>query len=203
MQSVWELTGEKLHQRNITVETYNYDEHRIIVEGVLKDDRLKAYHMITGDILPPGDIHHMSIRLLVNCATLAIEDIDVGLMCVPETACMETLGCLDAIKGLTITKGFTSKVKKIAGGKSGCTHLLELLLVMAPATFQGLIAYRAQRPSVFDPARAKYFMGILADTCFAWSQDGPFMKKFRELLDQHKAPRPAHPPANDCRISPP
>jgi hypothetical protein len=41
MQSVWEFKGEKIHTRNITVATYNYDGQKIIVEGFLKDDRQK------------------------------------------------------------------------------------------------------------------------------------------------------------------
>ena len=183
MQTVWKSKGNKLHTRNIAVTTYHYDEQRILVEGILKDDRFQECHMITGETLPSGVIHHMSICLLVNCSNLSIEDIDVNLMSVPHNACLETIGCLDSIKGLTITRGFTSKVKKIAGGKKGCTHLMELLLVMAPAAFQGLIAYRTQKPSAFDPDRAKRALESLADTCHAWGADGPFVKKLKELLN--------------------
>ena len=183
MQAVWKSKGNKLHTRNIAVTTYNYDEQRIIVEGILKDDRFQEYHMITGETLLSGVIHHMSICLLINCYNLSIEDIDVNLMSVPQNVCLETIGCLDSIKGLTITRGFTSKVKKLAGGKKGCTHLMELLLVMAPAAFQGLIAYQTQKPSAFDPDRAKSVLESLTDTCRAWSEDGPFIKRLKDLLN--------------------
>jgi len=184
MQAIWISKGPKLHTRNIAVATYYYDEQRIVVEGVLRDDRYQAYHMISGETLPPGVIHHMSMRLLVNCSNLSIEDIDVELASVPERECLETKDCLDSIKGLTITRGFTAKVKKLAGGRKGCTHLMELLSVMAPAAFQGLIAYRAQKPSAFDPERAKRVLKSLVDTCRTWTDDGPFVRRFRRLLDR-------------------
>ena len=184
MQTIWKPKGKKLHKRNIAVTTYNYDEQRMIVEGILKDDRLHEYHMITGEIKPRGVIHYMSISLLVNCSNLSIEDVDVDLMSVPEKECMETITCLDSIKGLTITRGFTAKVKKIAGGKKGCTHLMELLLVMAPAAIQGLIAYRAQKASAFNHDRAKRAVEYLIDTCHAWSEDGPFVKRYKHLLNR-------------------
>lgn len=140
--------------------------------------------MITGEALPAGLIHHMSISLLVHCANLAIEDVHVDLMCVPEEACLETGGSLEAIKGLTITRGFSAKVKKLVGGNRGCTHLVELLLVMAPAAFQGLIVHRTQRPSPFDPSRARKVLEALGDTCHAWGEKGPFVARIRRLLDR-------------------
>jgi hypothetical protein len=181
MQTIWKPKGNKLHTRTITVTTYNYDEQRIVVEGILKDDRPQAYYMVTGETLPPGVIHHMSIRILVNCTNLSIEDIDVDLISVPEKVCLETIGSLNSIKGLTITRGFTTKVKKLAGGKNGCTHLI---LVMAPAAFQGLIAYRAQKPSTFDPDRARRAFEALFNTCRAWKEDGPFVEKFKRLINR-------------------
>ena len=154
MQSIWKSKGEKLHTRNIEVTTYDYDGQRIIVEGFLKDDRFQESHVLTGETFPRGVMHHMAIRLLVNCSNLLIEDIDVDLITVPHKMCRETINCLAPIKGLTITKGFTLKVKKMAGGNKGCTHLVELLLAMAPAVFQGFGAHQSQKPLAVDSDHA-------------------------------------------------
>ena len=67
---------------------------------------------------PGGVVHHMAIRLLVNTSNLVIEDIDVEQMTVPRAVCRETVDCLAPIKGLTITKGFTAKVKKMDAARS-------------------------------------------------------------------------------------
>jgi hypothetical protein len=183
MQSIWKSKGEKLHSRNIEVTTYDYDEQRMIVEGSLKDDRFQESHAITGEKFPSGVIHHMAIRLLVNCSTLLIEDIDVDLISIPREACRETIGCLAPIKGLTITKGFTAKVKKLAGGKRGCTHLVELILAMAPAAIQGYATYQSRKQAVFDPDRAKMILQFLVNTCHAWREDGPFVEMFKKKLN--------------------
>jgi hypothetical protein len=183
MQSIWKSKGKKLHTRNIEVATYEYDGQRIIVEGRLKDDRFQESHAITGETFPSGVIHHMTIRLLVNCSNLLIEDVDVDMISVPRKVCRETIDCLALIKGLTITKGFTLKIKKMAGGNKGCTHLVELLQTMAPAVFQGFAAHQSQKPLAFDPDQAKRMLQFLVNTCYAWREDGPFVEMFKKQLN--------------------
>ncbi len=183
MQSIWKSQGEKLHTRNIEVTTYYYDEQRMIVEGFLKDDRFQESHSMTGEKFPSGAVHHMVIRLLINCSNLLIEDIDVDLISVPREACRETIGCLAPIKGLTITKGFTAKVKKLIGGKKGCTHLEELILAMAPAAIQGYATYQSRKQVVFDPDHAKMILGFLVNTCLVWREDGPFVEMLKKKLN--------------------
>lgn len=183
MQSIWKSKGEKLHTRKIEVTTYNYDGQRIMIEGFLKDNRFQESHVITGETFPSGVIHLMSIRLLVNCSSLLIEDIDVDLIAVPREVCKETINCLTPIKGLTITKGFTSKIRKIAGGNKGCTHLIELLEAMAPAAIQGFAAHQSQKPFASDSNHAKMVLQYLFNTCHAWREDGPVVKMFKKQLN--------------------
>ena len=182
MQSVWQSKGKKIHSRKIEVSTYDYDGQRIIVEGVLKDDRFQDSYLLTGEKFPKGAIHHMAIRLLVNCSNLLIEDIDVELISVPRDMCRETINCLAQIKGLTISKGFTLKIKKIAGGSKGCTHLVELIQTMAPAIFQGYATHQAQKPVSFDPDQANMILQFLVNTCHAWREDGPYVELFKKRI---------------------
>lgn len=174
--------GKKLHTRKIEVTTYDFDEQRIIVEGVLQDEIFQESHAITGETFPKGIIHHMAIRLLVNCNHLLIEDVDVDLISMPRDVCRETLDCLAPIKGLTLTGGFFLKIKNIAGGSKGCTHLLELLQAMAPAVFQGYAAKQTQTPAVSDPNRAKQMLQWVVDTCHPWREDGPFVAMSKKNL---------------------
>jgi hypothetical protein len=183
MQSVWKSKGKKLHSRNIEIATYDYDGQRIIVEGFLKDDRFQESHVATGEKFPGGVIHHLAIRLLVNCSNFLIEDVDIDMISVPRKVCRESIDCLAPIKGLTITKGFTSKVKKLAGGNKGCTHLVELLLAMAPAVFQGFGAHQSQKPSDLDPDQAKMISQFLVNTCRAWREDGPLVETLKKNLN--------------------
>lgn len=182
MQSVRQSKEKKIHSRKIEVSTYDYGEQRIIVEGVLKEERFHDSHLITGEKFPRGTIHHMVIRLLVNCSNLMIEDADVELITVPREICKETMDSLESIKGLLITKGFTLKVKKIAGGNKGCTHLVELLQAMAPAVLQGYAAKRAQNQVPLDSDQAKMILQFLINTCHAWHEDSPFVEKFKNMI---------------------
>jgi hypothetical protein len=125
----------------------------------------------------------MSIRLLVNCSNLLIEDVDVVLASVPREVCRETIECLAPIKGLTVTKGFTLKVKKLAGGRKGCTHLMELLMAMAPAAFQGFAAFQSRKSSGIDQDHARMMAKYLVNTCHAWREEGPFVEAFRKKFN--------------------
>lgn len=180
MQSNLQSKGKKIHTRNIEPTTYDYDGQRIIVEGFLKDDRFQESSLVTGEKYPSGVIHHMSIRLLVNCSNLVIEDIDVDLISVPREVCRETLECLAPVRGMIITRGFTAKVKKIAGGKRGCTHLVELLLAMAPAAIQGFAAYQVQKPSGPDKEHLNMMKMYLVNTCYVWREDGPLIGSLKK-----------------------
>ena len=189
MQSSWKSKGEKLHTRNIKVTTYAYEGQRIIVEGILKDDRFQESYSFTGEKFASGAIHHMTIKLLVNCSNLLIEDIDVNLPSIPREECRETINCLAPIKGMIITKGFTAKVKKLAGGKKGCTHLVELILAMAPAAIQGFAAHQSRNPIVFDPDHEKMILEFLVNTCRVWREDGPFVEMYKKKLNMKQIKR--------------
>ncbi|MBN1472439.1 MAG: DUF2889 domain-containing protein [Syntrophaceae bacterium] len=180
MQKIGQPKRKKLHTRKIEISTYEYDEQKIIVEGFLKDERFRNSHLITGEKFPIGVIHHMQIRLLINLSSFVIEDVDVDMPGVPREVCRETRGSLAPIKGLTISPGFRAKVKKMAGGIKGCTHLVELLSAMAPAFFQGYAAYLSQKPSWFDKNHIKIVGKFLVNTCHAWREDGPFMEMFKK-----------------------
>jgi hypothetical protein len=105
---------------------------------------------------------------------------------VPREVCRETIDCLAPVKGLTVTKGFTAKVKKAAGGVRGCTHLMELIQAMAPAVFQGFGAHQSRKPSNFDSDRAQMVLQFLVNTCRTWREDGPLVEMFKKKLDKEQ-----------------
>ncbi len=75
-------------------------------------------------------------------------------------------------KRLVIAPGFTTKVKKIAGGTKGCVHLTTLLISMAPAVLQGYWIFEAHdRSRIVETSFEieQYLIG----TCWAWRKQGP------------------------------
>ncbi len=167
---------EKIHNRNLNISSYIVDDEHILITGELKEGNLITVYEKSGEPIEPNVFHHMQIQLLVKSAELKIVDIHVKIPGAPhDDICREMENSLDEIKGLNIAPGFTSKVKKIAGGIKGCVHLTTLLLSMAPAALQGYWIFEARKEhrsenSVLDIEK------YLVDACWAWRKDGPLAK---------------------------
>lgn len=173
----------KIHTRGIDITTYLSDYDAVIVEGRLTDNRYKSTYYLNGDMRPPGIVHEMVIRMRVAGPDLTIEDIDVAMDTVPRKECRETLNSLMPVKGMQIKAGFTEEVKARVGGPKGCTHLVALLLAMAPAAVQGAWAAMAQSPLVPGQYSDKA-LEILEDTCWLWRSEGPLMQDLRQKLSR-------------------
>ncbi len=137
MNSLNSSKGRKIHTRNIEICTYESGSENIIVEGILKEDRLIPFYHPSGEKHPPQTVHHMVIQMLVECSSLTIRELNVEMPETPHEECIQTSNSIQNIKGLSIAPGFTSKVKTAFGGINGCSHLTTLVLAMAPAIIQG------------------------------------------------------------------
>lgn len=170
-------SGQKIHTRKIEIATYEGTSDSITVEGILRDERLLDTFRPTGEIYPPGTIHHMIIRIEVKGPQLIIKDIEVEMPTIPHDACIEALRSLEPIKGMPIVSGFTAKVKDLVGGVKGCCHLFALLTAMAPAAVQGAWSAMAREP--IDPEiYMPMALGRVKNTCWVWREDGPLMQEW-------------------------
>ncbi len=169
---------KKMHTRNIEISTYEYDEENIIVKGVLKDDNLIPTYVL-GEKRQPRTVHHMIIRMLIEFSSLKIKEIKVEMPGFPHDECFETAKSLDAIKGLKVAPGFTSKVIKILDESKRCLHLRMLLFAMAPVVIQGYWVNSTKKPDEagVPPEMIKDY---LMDTCWVWRKDGPLVKQFKQ-----------------------
>ena len=179
---------QPIHTRDIAVATYVCGDDAIIVEGELKDHRLVDSYRSAGEVIPPGVIHNMIIRLKIRGPGLIIEDIDVEMPSVPNEACLETRQSLESIKGMSIISGFTLKVKESIGGVKGCAHLTALLTAMAPAAVQGGWTAAARNPES-SPALKTFALERLKDTCHVWRSDGPAFLKIKAAIAEADAMR--------------
>jgi hypothetical protein len=173
---------QKIHTRTIDITTYEDTSDSVVVEGILKDDRLLESYRIAGERIQPGTFHHMLVRMKVRGFQLVIEEIEVEMPTVPHDVCIETLRCLEPVKGMSITPGFTSKVKALAGGPKGCNHLLALLTAMAPAAVQGAFSAKARKP-LDEETSALIALKRLKDTCWAWREEGPLIEKYKDFFE--------------------
>jgi hypothetical protein len=168
--------GNKVHTRDIKIATYAYDDAHIIVEGELNDNRIIPSFSHIGELYPPGNIHHMFIRLLIEIESIRIVQVEIEMPGIPHKECPESTPIFAKLEGMRIAPGFTSKVRNLIGGPKGCAHLSGLLMAMASAALQGLWTYRAK-----DRHRNKDIGELandyLVDTCWVWRQDGPLVSR--------------------------
>lgn len=188
MSLIEQCKGEKIRTRNISVAVYTIDQESIAVEGVLKDDRMITQYAFVGDEFPPGTVHHMAIRMRIRGESLTIEEIEVEMPCTPYDICIENRNSLDKLKGLSITRGFTSRVKKTLGGINGCVHLTALLLSMAPAAIQGYMTNLTRRPGV-NIENAEALMQFLIDSCSVWRSDRALAKELISKFEEKTTER--------------
>ncbi len=167
---------EKIHNRNLDISSYIIDKEHILITGEFQERNLIKVYEKPDKPIEPHIFHHMKIQLLIKSAELNIVDIHVKIPGAPHgDICREMENSLYELKGLTISPGFTFKVKKIAGGIKGCLHLTTLLLSMAPAALQGYWIFTSRNKntsqnSILDIEK------YLVDSCWAWRKDGSLAK---------------------------
>lgn len=188
MSRLLKLAGEAAHKRNIEVATYTADENHLVTEGRLTDVRLKDYYKFTGEVVDAGTLHDLRLILLIKIPELIIEDLEVIIETVPRADCQLMNKSLEPVIGMAIGSGFSSKVRELAGGVAGCTHLVHLLTTMAPAVMQGYWAYLYQQKPDISKAKDGKKAGAmgrgLKNSCYAWREDGDAYQKMVKLMKE-------------------
>ena len=187
MEKIKELAGEKVHTRSITIATRPLDGDRILVEGELVDTRLTEYFLLSGEKKEPGVLHRMTVRLLCEGARLKILNAEAVMPGIPREECGGLAESVKSVIGLSISAGFTAKLKSAMGGVKGCYHLLSLINAMAPAAVQGYWSNRARKPLTVRGISAKDAMKYLPlNSCYVWREDGPMVKQIVEEICRRK-----------------
>ncbi|MDH4167979.1 MAG: DUF2889 domain-containing protein [Acidimicrobiia bacterium] len=165
-----------IHTRTYETRVYLIDDTEVLVRGAVSD--LKPAGLYVTDDPEPLEIHQMQVELTVALPELTITSARVGFESHPAEECPSIAGHYGSLVGLSISRGFTHKVRELFGGPRGCTHATALLQAMAPAVVQSMwsVGVRAARqagraPGAGDPGRARRFAGNL-NTCHVWAEDG-------------------------------
>ncbi len=177
----------KIHTRDIQLATYPLTDSSVIVHGILKDRRTIHVFDVTGEIKGPGIIHHMDVKLLIKSHPLIIEKAEAQMMHVPMPECRSTLDTLEKLNGVEVKSGFSKKIRRIMGGKSGCTHLCQLVIVMGQEIVHGwLTQKRKNKPSIPENLEMFSEKNFLIDSCRLWSADGPKIQLLKEAIKNRR-----------------
>lgn len=173
-----------LHNREYRVESYFLDNDRLLIQGALRDQKPPGL-FIPGDP-DPLTIHHMTVALEVSVPDMIITAVRTEFPTFPQTACPSIIDHYESLVGLSISRGFTHKVRELLGGPRGCSHTTALLQAMAPVAMQslrGMAAIRAEaegQPNpILDPPPGDSAERLL-NTCHVWAEGGERIQRARE-----------------------
>ena len=164
------------HTRSISARGFRRGDGLWDIEAELTD--VKAYDSQGERFRPAGEpVHRMQIRLTIDDA-LVVHAAVAAMPNTPFTECTPAADPFDALVGARIGPGWRKQVDAAMGGIRGCTHLRELLGVMATVAFQTVPGWRRhERRQRGEPTPVATEPGYQMGQCLGWDFDGPVIAR--------------------------
>jgi len=120
----------------------------------------------------------------------------------PSPECPSITEHYKGLIGLSVSRGFTHKVRELFGGPRGCTHTTALLLAMGPAVVQSTFSMRVLAARGQGQGSGEGFSGFAdmpieerrkfwafnLNTCHVWAEDGQFVADLEAGRGGHHVP---------------
>lgn len=167
-----------IHLRDYRCAAFAEDDGRMRVRGHLVDTKPHGLSRADGT---PLVIHDMIVDLYVAMPSFVIDEVDVTMQVHPYQACTGVLEDYQQLVGLSITRGYSRRVRELFGGPSGCSHVGALLLALGPVAVQAswsLItldddpATRLTHDADVDPEERERRARLNTNTCHVWAEGG-------------------------------
>lgn len=165
---------EHIHTRKIICDGFKRSDGLWDIEARLTDTKSYEFpNKDRGGSIRAGEfLHNMYLRLTIDLDFL-IHAVDVVSVDTPYNLCKQAPDNMQNLVGVQIKKGWMREVRKRIGGRSGCTHLIELLGPMATTAYQTMgEALRIRNQNQAIPMKPRHL-----DTCVAMSSDGPVVER--------------------------
>lgn len=124
-----------LHSRRIHCEGFRREDGLLELEATLIDTKTLSLQLVNRVVAPGEPIHQMHVRLVIN-AEREIVDATAFSEHTPYPTCAGVESAYRQLVGVRIQPGFTMQVKRLFRGTAGCTHISELLPMMASTAYQ-------------------------------------------------------------------
>jgi hypothetical protein len=160
------ITRDELHFRQIDIRGFRRSDGLFEVEGRVVDRKPREQR-------PDGTpLHDMGVKLLFD-DNLVVRDVQTFTDAAPYEVCPAGGQVLQNLKGLSMTSGWNSEVRKRLTRASSCTHLVELLGPLATVAFQTVSTLRRVRPDTLD----KNGRPMKIDSCYAYAAEGELVRR--------------------------
>ena len=175
---------ELIHTRHYEARVYFVSGDELLVRGAVSDMKPPGLYIV--DDPEPMELHQMQLELRVSIPNLEITEANVIFETFPNSKCPLIADDYKKLIGLSISRGFTRKIRDLFGGPNGCTHTNALLQAMAPAVVQAMwsVSIRNGRGKdhggdvMSQDAREKRIAGTL-NTCHILAADGEHVAAVR------------------------
>jgi hypothetical protein len=166
-----------IHVRTYDCEAFAEDDGRMRVRGRLTDNKPQGLGLADGE---PLTIHQMVVELYISMPDFIIDQVEVSMEVRPYDLCTAILEDYEKLVGLSITRGYSRRVRELFGGPNGCSHIGALLQALGPVAVQASwslvtlhedLARRAS-PMDGDAEERSRRARLNADTCHVWAEGG-------------------------------
>jgi len=168
-----------LHTRSIVCDGFEREDGLWDIEARMEDIKHYAFdNKFRGKVEPGVPLHEMYLRLTLN-DDLIVQDVAAIMDNFPFGSCPNIAVDYRKLIGARIGTGWRRAIKERLGGKLGCTHLTELLPVLATVAIQTMmpLIMKRRREKAEAQDKKKTRPAIL-DSCHSWASDGPNVKEF-------------------------
>ncbi len=170
-----------IHTRTIKCDGYEREDGLWDIEARMEDIKHYSFeNKFRGKVEAGEPLHEMYLRLTLD-EDLVVQDVEAHIDHFPFTGCPNITVEYKKLAGVKIGLGWRRAIKERLGGKLGCTHLTELLPVMATVSIQTMIPVimkRRREAAEAEGADIKKTRPPMLDSCHSWASDGPNVKEY-------------------------
>jgi hypothetical protein len=172
----------RIHTRRYEVRAFRKADDCLMLRGVVVDEKPVGLYIESDP--DPLWMHHMILDLEIHFPTLVIQKANVQFNEHPHLGCTGIVDHYKKLEGMSITRGFTSKVKELFAGPRGCTHTTALLQAMAPVAVQSMWSMRVASARANGVSLESMGDGPQTaspvNTCHMWEDSGELATAMRE-----------------------
>lgn len=176
---------EALHQRDYLFNGYRRADGLFDIEGRIVDRKEYAFpNAWRGEIQPGIPLHDMAVRLTID-KDYVIQFVEVATLSSPFSICPNILPQFQKLVGARMAKGWSKILAERVGGIKGCTHINEMLRLMATVAFQTLAGQSRREAHKEGRAPDKPKPGFI-DSCHALAANSPVVAEHWPEFYQEK-----------------
>ena len=176
------MVGRELyHTRRIEAAGFKRDDGLWDIEAWLKDTKGYDFDNFDRGKIKSGDpLHEMRLRLTLD-DTMTIKAAHAVTNAAPYSICHQiTPNYFEKLIGVQVAAGFSRKIKELFHGVAGCTHLTDMLPIMATVAYQTIVTARVRDNNNKGLER-------LVNSCHGFSDQQPVVKHYKDEWEKSAA----------------